>query len=481
MSAPSALLRPSVDEQGSRQVRSSIAVPLVNLGAASGIFVFQVRDDDRHRQDPRHGHARGQLGEDRHHLRRWLRDRPRRQAASSRRSMRRPTPSSRAAMAESGDDGGRFRPRRWHGTASACRCVDNRGETFLVSESVLDSELQGRLAPDRRTADAGRHRRARRHVGHRLVRAAQLMFASARQARRRNREPSPTASSTSEIGSRAARTRSAPCRGRLPLPPLAARPARARSRSRRPRRRPRKRAAADRAEREQREAQTLQPVVEALGEGLHSMASGDLAYQIDTRFPTELEGLRDNFNRRWRQLAETMTAIGRNSKAVRAGTEEMRTARRRTRRAHRAPGRPRSARRRTRSSADHQGGPPADRARRAGRANRPRRQDGDPARPRSCARRSRRWRRSRAPRSQINTIISVIDEIAFQTNLLALNAGVEAARAGESGKGFAVVAQEVRELAQRSSSAAKEISSLLQKSTHEVEAGVSLVEKAGGA
>ena len=92
----------------------------------------------------------------------------------------------------------------------------------------------------------------------------------------------------------------------------------------------------------------------------------------------------------------------------------------------------------------------------------------------------RRMTTIHASSKKIVDIIAVIDGIAFQTNILALNAAVEAARAGEQGRGFAVVAAEVRNLAQRSAAAAREIKALIGESVREVEAGAALVERSGG-
>ncbi|RCW21893.1 methyl-accepting chemotaxis protein [Ciceribacter lividus] len=233
------------------------------------------------------------------------------------------------------------------------------------------------------------------------------------------------------------------------------------------------------AEREA-EARTLQAVVEALDEGLDRLASGDLAFQISQAFPQDLEGLRHNFNKALSTLSQTLSGIGGNSVAVREGSEEMRAGAdqlaARTERQAAAITETASAIKAITDAVKTQIARAEDAERLARNAKNDTEHSGHIMRDTIAA-----MEAIQTSSQQINQIIGVIDEIAFQTNLLALNAGVEAARAGESGKGFAVVAQEVRELAQRSAAAAKEIASLLAKSTSEVANGVSLVEKAGSA
>jgi methyl-accepting chemotaxis protein len=231
---------------------------------------------------------------------------------------------------------------------------------------------------------------------------------------------------------------------------------------------------------QEREAATLQTVVDALGEGLTRMAKGDIAFAIDARFPPSLDSLRQNFNASMATLADALQAIRRNSLAVRAGSDEMREGAdqlaERTERQSVAVSETVTAIHQIVRSVDAQ-------KERAGDATRIAREaaSGTERSAHIMENAVRAMEAIQNSSTQINSIISVIDEIAFQTNLLALNAGVEAARAGESGKGFAVVAQEVRELAQRSARAAKEITELLNKSTLDVQAGVELVEKAGEA
>jgi methyl-accepting chemotaxis protein len=229
-----------------------------------------------------------------------------------------------------------------------------------------------------------------------------------------------------------------------------------------------------------KDAADIQFAVDSLAKGLAHLSNGDLNYRIDTPFVTRIDRLRDDFNNSVAKLNVALSTVGQNARAIDAGAGEIRQsaddlARRTEQQA--------ASVEETAAALEEITTTVKDSARRAEEVGRL------VDRARNNAEQSgiivedavRAMEGIEKSSSEISNIIGVIDEIAFQTNLLALNAGVEAARAGEAGKGFAVVAQEVRELAQRSANAAKEIKTLINASTSQVQSGVDLVGNAGKA
>ncbi len=229
-----------------------------------------------------------------------------------------------------------------------------------------------------------------------------------------------------------------------------------------------------------REAEALRIATSALGEGLQRLAWGDLACQIDHAFAVEYEGLRRDFNATVEQLNQTVGAVIMAVENMEGGTREISNgASDLSRRTEQQA----ASLEETAAALDEITANVTSSTRLSEEARGVARSATESAAQSASvvSHAEQAMQRIEQSSQQISNIIGVIDEIAFQTNLLALNAGVEAARAGEAGKGFAVVAQEVRELAQRSANAAKEIKGLIQKSTTEVEGGVKLVRETGSA
>ncbi|MBY5771238.1 HAMP domain-containing protein [Rhizobium leguminosarum] len=236
----------------------------------------------------------------------------------------------------------------------------------------------------------------------------------------------------------------------------------------------------DREAQKAREASELDRAVTALGDGLRRLAAGDLASHIAEPFAAHLDALREDFNNSVEKLNETMHTVGANARAIGAGANEIRSSADQL--SQRTEQQSASVEE-TAAALEEITTTVRDAAKRAEEASQL------VARTRLGAEKSGEVVRKAVSAMQqiekssgeISNIIGVIDDIAFQTNLLALNAGVEAARAGDAGKGFAVVAQEVRELAQRSAKAAKEIKALISTSGSHVQTGVSLVGETGKA
>jgi methyl-accepting chemotaxis protein len=217
-----------------------------------------------------------------------------------------------------------------------------------------------------------------------------------------------------------------------------------------------------------------------MAEALAAMARGDLAFRITTAFPERTEPLRRDYNAAAEKLEQIMIAVDSALRELQSGTEDISGATddlsKRTE--QQASSLEQTAAALEEITATVQKTASSTREL-TGFTSKARLAAEDSGKVVSTA--VKAMAEIEKSSSQIGQIIGVIDEIAFQTNLLALNAGVEAARAGDAGKGFAVVAQEVRELAQRSANAAKEIKSLISTSSEQVAHGVSLVDKTGGA
>ncbi|MBK5571847.1 methyl-accepting chemotaxis protein, partial [Ensifer sp. SSB1] len=224
----------------------------------------------------------------------------------------------------------------------------------------------------------------------------------------------------------------------------------------------------------------LQEATAGLAGGLRRLASGDLAFQLNEPFAPDFEQLRHDLNQAVAQLANTLAAVSASSGSIDSGAREVsQSADDLSRRTEQQA----ASLEETAAALDQITANVGNSSKRTHEARTVASQANESARKSGAIVSGAvdAMGRIEHSSSQISNIIGVIDEIAFQTNLLALNAGVEAARAGDAGKGFAVVAQEVRELAQRSANAAKEIKDLIRNSTVEVESGVRLVRETGEA